>query len=290
MKPPPFDYVRARSIDEVLDVLARHGDEARVIAGGQSLVPMMALRLSRPAVLVDLNGVSGLAGIAPHGGALRVGAMTRQVQVLADPQVERLLPGLARATSLVGHHQTRNRGTIGGSIALADPAAENPAFALALDAGIELQSSRGARTLPATGFFSSAYVTEIASDEIVAAIHYPLWGAGTTIAVDEIMRRRGDFALVGMVAALHRDGAGVIDKAGIAWFGLTSEPTRAGELERALVGRRADGLDAAELAQVAMAGIEPREDAQASAAYRRTAGINLAARVLHAALTGAQSR
>jgi len=284
MKAAAFDYTAPETLDEVLALLAEHGDEARVIAGGQSLVPMMAFRLSRPGLLIDLNKVAGLDTLEAGSDRFRVGAMVRQRQILSDPKVAQHMPALAAATRLVGHHQTRNRGTIGGSVALADPAAENPALALALDAGIVLASRRGERTLPASEFFTGAYTTAIEPDELLVAIDYPVWPQAT-ILVEEVTRRPGDFALTGIVVAIDIKG-GRIDRAGIAWFGMSTEPSRARGAEALLIGRDIAGIDPSAVAQAAIGDVEAKDDVQASADYRRVAGLELATRVITTALKG----
>ncbi len=280
MKPPPFDYVAPTSIDEALEHLSRGGEDARPLAGGQSLVPMLALRLARPSLLVDLNRVTGLAGISHAAGELRIGAMTRQRLILADSLVGRHAPALADATRFVGHEQTRNRGTIGGSISLADPQSEYPAVALALGARIEARSPAGTRRILAEKFFLSPYSTALDRGEIVTALIFPDWGDGTLMHVDEVARRPGDFAMVGLVAALRCDAAGKISRAGLAWFGMAPTPRRAVRAEAALTGAFVSGIDVDAIGHLAVEDTEPWDDVHASAAYRRTVGARVAARSL----------
>ena len=284
MKAAAFDYAAPRSVDEVLGLLAEHGDEARVIAGGQSLAPMMAFRLSRPSLLIDLNRVDGLDGLAARPDGFTVGAMARQRTLLTAAAVTEHMPALAAATRLVGHYQTRNRGTIGGSIALADPAAEHPALALALSATIQLASRRGTRAAAASDFFTGAYTTAIAPDELIVAIDYPRWAGEAAVVVDEIARRPGDFALTGLAAAVRRDRAGRIDRAGLAWFGMSSEPAKASAAEAMLLGGDPQAIDLVAVARQAVDEVEPKDDVQASASYRRAAGLELALRVIGKAL------
>lgn len=283
MKPPPFDYVAPETLEEALDVLAEHGDEAQPLAGGQSLVPMLSLRVARPSVVVDLQKIAELKGISANG-ALRLGAMTRQKEVLDSDGVRQVLPALAAATWLVGHYQTRNRGTIGGSISLGEPAAENPAFALALDAELELSSKRGTRTVKTSDFYTGPYMTERADDELLTAITYRP-AANARIAVDEVAQRRGDFALSGLVAYVEENG-GVIADARIAWFGMGSQPLRAPQVEAALKGQTLSGLDLAGLGELALADTDPLEDVHATADYRRDAGRALFRRVMSKIIEG----
>ena len=270
MKPPPFDYVAPETLEEALSVLAEHGDEAQPLAGGQSLVPMLSLRIARPSVILDLNRVAALKGIAAEGSALRLGAMTRQAAVLANATVRQTLPGLQEAVNFVGHFQTRNRGTIGGSISLGEPAAENPAFAVALDADLELQSSAGSRMVRASDFYSGPYTTARTDTELLTAITYRP-PANARIGTLEISQRRGDFALAGLVACLPVSG-GTISDARLCWFGMGSQPLRARSAEAALEGASIASLDLAALADLALHDTDPNDDTHATAAYRHEAG------------------
>jgi len=284
MKPPAFDYVVAKSADDAVARLAEFGEDARVIAGGQSLVPMLALRLARPSVLVDINRVAELSGTKVEGSNLRIGAMTRQNTIMRDPLVGKHAPALAAATRLVGHHQTRNRGTIGGSLALGEPASEYPATSVALGAQIEVKSKGGSRTIPARDFFEAAYTTALKPGEMISSVIFPHWPEGTVMAVDEIARRPGDFALTGIIVALAIDNGGKITRAGIAWFGMAQTPCAAVQAEKALLGQAAAKLDIPAIAALAVADTEPWDDIHASGAYRRIVGGRLAARVIKKAL------
>lgn len=284
MKPPAFDYVVAKSVDDAVARLAEFGEDARVIAGGQSLVPMLALRLARPSVLVDINRIADLAGTRADAAGLRIGAMTRQNTIMKDPLVGKHAPALAAATRLVGHHQTRNRGTIGGSLALGEPASEYPATSVALGAQIELKSATGTRVVAAREFYEAAYTTVIKPGEMINAVTFPNWPEGTVMAVDEVARRPGDFALTGIIVALAIDNGGKITRAGIAWFGMAQTPCAAVQAEKALVGQAAAKLDVAAIAALAVADTEPWDDIHATAAYRRLVGERLAARVIRKAL------
>ena len=278
MKPPPFDYHAPDSLDEALDLLNEYGDEAQPLAGGQSLVPMLALRVSRPAVIVDLRLLRDLRGLAADGAELRLGAMTRQAELLASPDVAATLPALADAVRLVGHFQTRNRGTIGGSIALGEPAAENPAFALALDAELELRSAEGSRTVAASEFYTGPYMTARADTELLTAIRYRP-APGARIGVEEVAQRRGDFALSGLVANLEVAGDRIAS-ARLAWFGMGATPLRAPSAEAALAGADIATLDLEEIAQLAVGDSDPLDDAHATIAYRCQAGRTVLTRLL----------
>ena len=258
-----------------------YGDEAKPLAGGQSLVPMLAMRLARFDHLIDLNAVRELAGVEHTGAGLRIGAMTRQVAVGDDPLVAGHAPLLALATPHIGHFQIRNRGTLGGSLSHADPAAEYPAVAAALDAQLEVASVRGTRLIEATEFFEGAFATGLDGDELLVAATFPAWDGPSGFAFEEVARREGDFALVGAAVGIGVDAAAVIRRAAIALLGVGGAPVRAVEAESALVGRQAGaGLDHADVGRLALAGAEPTGDAHASASYRRRVGAVIVARAV----------
>ena len=263
-------------------MLAEYGDDARPLAGGQSLVPMLAMRLARFAHLIDLNGVQELVGVERGGNELRIGAMTRQAAVGGDPLVASHAPLLALATPHIGHFQIRNRGTVGGSLAHADPAAEYPAVATALEAQLEVASVRGTRLLGAAQFFEGAFTTALDGDELVVAARLPAWDGPSGFAFEEVARREGDFALVGAAAGIGVDAAGIVQRAAIAVLGVGGAPVRANEAESALVGCRAGGndLDVAAIGRLALAGSEPTDDIHASASYRRRVGAVVVARAV----------
>ena len=283
MKPAPFDYVAPTTIEQACQVLADAGGGATVLAGGQTLMPLLNLRMSQPFVLLDINKVEALKGVSRTEGATRVGPVTRQCEALASAELARELPVLVQALSHVGHHQTRNRGTIGGSIALGEPAAEMPATAVALGALIEARSVRGTRRIPAREFYLGPYMNVLEPDELVTAIDYPDWPAGHITLFREVAQRPGDFALVGMVGALALEG-GKIARAGIAWFGMGPTPIAAVRAEQALLGMGIDGIDPQALAELAVADTAPFDDHHASAEYRRTVGRRIFARTLGEAL------
>jgi len=262
VKPPPFDYRRPDSLAEALAVLAEAGDEARPLAGGQSLVPLLAMRLARPSLLVDLRRLPELRGIEAGGGALRVGAMTREAELERASGVP---PVVAAALPHVGHFQIRSRGTVGGSLAHMDPAAEWPALALLLDAELEAASVRGRRAIAAADFALGPLTTALAPDELLVSL--TVRDAGGPFGFAEVERRPGDFALVG--AACHR-GRVVV-------FATGGRPQRLARCEAYL---REGGEPGAELRALAEAEIEATGDLHASAAYRRRVGARLVERAV----------
>jgi aerobic carbon-monoxide dehydrogenase medium subunit len=283
MKPAPFDYVAPTTIDEACAALAEAGGGATVLAGGQTLMPLLNLRMSQPFILVDINNIADLKGIARADGCVRIGPMTRQCEALASETLARNLPVLVQATSHVGHHQTRNRGTVGGSIALGEPAAELPATAVALGATIEACSTRGTRQIPADEFYLGPYMTTLEADELVTGITFPDWPTGHISLFREVARRPGDFALVGMVGALSVE-AGKIARVGLAWFGMGPTPVRAKAAERMLLGQSLERINPQAVAESAVADTAPFDDHHASAEYRRTVGTRIFASTLRDAL------
>jgi carbon-monoxide dehydrogenase medium subunit len=283
LKPAPFAFHAARSRPEALEALSRWGDDAKVLAGGQSLVPMLALRLARFAHLVDLNRADDLAGVRREDGWLSVGAMTRQRHLERHTELGRTVPLLARATPLIGHFQVRNRGTLGGSISHADPASEYPAVALALDATMRLDNAGSSRLVGARDFFVSTWTTCLAPDELLCEVRFPVWEGPCGFSIREVARRRGDFALVGVAGGLRLDPAGRLCGAALCAFGVGPTPVRAPEAEAALAGQPADALgppELEELGHLAASGLEPVDDVHASASYRRSVAATLARQVL----------
>jgi aerobic carbon-monoxide dehydrogenase medium subunit len=285
VKPAPFEYVAPDSIEEACEHLAAAGGGATVLAGGQTLLPLLALRMSQPFVLVDINRVRSLIGVAQAAdGGTRIGPMTRQSAVIDDATLARKLPLVATATRHIGHHPIRNRGTIGGSIALGEPAAELPATAVALGAVVELRSVRGTRRVAAADLYLGPYSTAIESDELLVAIDFPDWPSDSITLFRELAPRPGDFALVGLTGALSvRDGR--VARAGLAWFGMGPTPIKARQAEAALIGRALDELDGDALAELAIKDTAPFDDHHASAEYRRTVGRRLFARTLKEAIS-----
>jgi carbon-monoxide dehydrogenase medium subunit len=283
MKPPKFDYHAPTTLEEAIALLGRYGGDAKVLAGGQSLMPLLNFRLSRPAALVDLNRVEGLAGIREADGWVSFGAMTRQRTVEFSPVVARRLPLLREATRWVGHLPIRSRGTIGGSIAHADPAAEYPAILVALDGEVRVRGPRGERRVAAGDLFVTYLTTSLAPEEILTEVRLPAMPEGAGWAFEEFSRRHGDFALVGIAATLVRDGARC-RTARLAAAGVGPGPIRLRDAEAIL---ERDGLDAAALAAAAERAAElvrPDSDIHASAEYRRHLTRVLTERALRRAL------
>jgi carbon-monoxide dehydrogenase medium subunit len=284
MKSAPFDYVAPAAISEALDVLAEAGGGATVLAGGQTLMPLLALRMSQPFILVDINRLAEFRGVSHTADSTRIAAGTRQAVALADADLKSAQPVFNLALGHVGHHQTRNRGTIGGSVALGEPAAEMPATAVALGAELEIHSrDRGVRRIKAEEFYFGPYMTALEPDELLTAIHYPRWPAGSVTVFREVAQRPGDFALVGLVGAVHVEN-GKVARAGLAWFGMGPTPIKARQAEAGLIGMSLDRIDARGLAELAVADTEPFDDHHATAHYRRTVGRRVFARTLAEAL------
>jgi CO/xanthine dehydrogenase FAD-binding subunit len=269
MKPPRFDYVLPRGVEEALSVLAQHGERAKVLAGGQSLVPLLNFRLVRPAYLVDLNDIAGLGGIRVADGRLCIGAMTRQRAVETSALVRERCPLLAEAMPQIGHTQIRNRGTIGGSLAHADPAAELPAVVAALGGELVLQSARGRRVLTPEQFFVGYLTTAAEPDELLVEVLLPVAPPRTGSAFLEVSRRHGDFALVGVAVTLTVDEAGVCTAGAIALTGVGPTPVVAREAARALVGVRPVAAAFEEAGRRVAAGVTPDGDLHASSEYRK---------------------
>jgi carbon-monoxide dehydrogenase medium subunit len=267
LKARAFSYSRPATIAEALDAFAAAGGEASYIAGGQSLVPALALRLQAPEMLIDIAHIEDLRGVSLEDGWLRIGALTRHAEALTDPLIARHAPLLAEAAPHVAHPAIRNRGTLGGSVALADPASEFPAMMLALGAEIEIASLEGRRRIPADDFFLDLYQTAIEPGELLVALHIPATRAGQRWAFGEMARRRGDYAIVGagIGIAIERD---MVAEARIAFFSVGSTPLRIKGAEAALIGRVLD-KDAILVAQAALAGdLDPPDDAQVPTAMR----------------------
>ena len=277
MKPAPFEYCAPTSLDEAIDVLARHGDAAKVLAGGQSLVPMLNMRLVRPSVLISLRHVPALDDVAVTDGWTRIGSMARQRAVEEDPAVRGACPLLSEALGLVAHPAIRNQGTIGGSVVHADPAAEVPAVLVALQGTVTLVSTRGRRTMPADEFFRGPLTTAAEPDELLAEVAFGPLGAPGLVsgwAVEEMSRRHGDFALAGAVVALARDADRRIADARIALFGVEDRPTRRPTAEAALRGTRGEPAALSDAAALAVRDVRALEDLHASAGLRaQLAGV-----------------
>ena len=266
MKPAPFDYVAPRTLDEAVAALADGGSDAKVLAGGQSLVPLMNFRLARPSLLVDLNRIAELAYITPRAGGLAFGAMTRQAAVERHPNLATTQPLLAEAIRWVGHPAIRSRGTFGGSLAHADPAAELPAVTVCLDAVMRVMGPKGRREASAADFFQGYLTTALAPDEILEEVWLPPLPPRTGQAWLEFARRHGDFALVGVAASISVDGDSV-SEARLALIGVDARPVRPREAETLLIGGTLDERVGA-AADAVRSVIEPEADIHATREYR----------------------
>jgi CO/xanthine dehydrogenase FAD-binding subunit len=269
MKPPPFDYMDPRSLDEAVGLLAEHGDEGKILAGGQSLVPLLNFRLAQPSVIVDVNRVLELSYLRRSNGRLRIGAMCRQTRLEQSPVAREGWGLLGDALALVAHPQIRNRGTVGGSAAHADPAAELPVAFSALEARFMARSSRGERVLDADEFFVTHLTTALDPDELLVEVEVPPVAEGTGHAFTEYSRRHGDFALGGAAVLYTKNGDGTCTDARIAMLGAADTPLRAREAEAALRGQKLDDDVAAEAAELAARDIEPTGDIHGSSSYRK---------------------
>jgi carbon-monoxide dehydrogenase medium subunit len=267
VKPAPFAYKRARSLDEGVALLGEHKD-ARLLAGGQSLIATLNMRLSAPSVLIDINGISGLDGIAEKNGTVEIGTLVRHAQAERSDLVARLVPLIARAMPHIGHAAIRNRGTLGGSIAFADPAAELPACLMALDGEVEATGPKGKRTIKVQDFFKGLFETALGPQELLTAIRIPAATKDTRVGFAELARRHGDYAIVGLAASARGDGKDLKDVR-LSFFGVGDTPSRARKAEDALASGDVD-------AAVAALDLEPHDDTMATAAAKKhLAGVLL---------------
>jgi CO/xanthine dehydrogenase FAD-binding subunit len=289
MKLPHVDYEAPTTVSEAVQLLAEHLDEASVLAGGQSLIPLMALRLARPAVLIDINGIAEMSGVSAADGWVAIGAMTREYVAEESRTVADAVPLLAAALPLVGHEAIRSRGTIGGSLAHADPAAELPAVARALDAEFVLRAQSGERVVPATEWFQGYLTTSRRPGELLVEVRFPAARPGTGISFTEVARRHGDFAIVGLAVSLTLSGEAISD-ARLAFAGVSDVPVRAAGAEALLAGERPspDLFDAA--ARRAAGDIDPPADLHGSSGYRKQVAAALVRRGLRAAADSAYER
>jgi carbon-monoxide dehydrogenase medium subunit len=267
VKPAPFAYHKARSLDDAVALLAANKD-AKLLAGGQSLIATLNMRLSAPPMLIDINGIGGLDGIALEDGMVKIGALVRHAEAQRSDVIAQHAPLIARAMPHIAHVAIRNRGTLGGSIAFADPAAELPACLLALDGEVEATGPKGKRIIKAGDFFKGLFETALAADEMLTAIRVPAADKATRVGLAELARRHGDYAIVGLAACARASGKGLSDVR-LAYFGVGDTPVRATETEAAL--EKGD-VDAA----VAALDLDPQDDVQATAAVKKhLAGVVL---------------
>lgn len=290
MKPPPFEYRAPRTPDEAIAMLAEHGDGAKALAGGQSLVPILNFRLAHPTVLVDLNGVAGLDRIGHDAATDEVvfGAMVRQIDAERSPLIKARCSLLVEALGYIGHRAIRNRGTIGGSLAHADPAAEIPLILAALDGRAKVAGPRGERWLSAADLYISYLMTALEPDELLVEARFPALRSGQRWGFEEFSRRHGDFAIVATAVVLGIDSDGTIERPAVAVAGGGPTPIRAGDAELALLGRRPTERLLAEAAALAAAACEAEADIHASAEYRRALIATLVERALARAVRPAE--
>jgi aerobic carbon-monoxide dehydrogenase medium subunit len=286
MKLPPVDYEAPGTLSEALDLLAEHQDEASVLAGGQSLIPLLALRLAQPTVLIDINGVEGLSGVSRTNGWVTIGATTREYVAEESQTIAESVPLLAAALPLIGHEAIRSRGTVGGSLAHADPAAELPAVARALDAEFVVQGPDGERVVPAADWFEGYLTTSRGPDELLTEVRFLAARPGTGTSFQEVARRHGDFAMVGLATSVTLN-SGTITDARLAFAGVSDVPARATAAEELLEGQRPTAELFDEAARAAAAGIDPPSDLHGSAEYRKKVAAALVRRGLREAVGNA---
>ncbi|EGF33068.1 Carbon monoxide dehydrogenase medium chain [Oxalobacteraceae bacterium IMCC9480] len=286
MKSPSFDYIKPASLNDVFALLAQHGDGGRIIAGGQTLLATLNMRLSEPQILIDINGVPGLSGISLQENCVRIGAMTRHSEIEESSLIAQHMPLLAMTAPHIAHKAIRNKGTLGGSIAFADPAAEWPCCVVALDALIVMASKRGLRRVKAIDFFLELYTTAMDADEIIVACEFPLMTATTRCAFDELARRQGDYAIVGL-AAVVRVEQQTLNDLRLVFLGMGNIPVRAYAAEAALEGKVLTAQTLA-AAKMALAGeLHPVADLYNSGPMKRHLGAVMLGRLLEKLITGA---
>jgi carbon-monoxide dehydrogenase medium subunit len=284
MKLPAFEYACPATLAEAVALLASHDGEAKALAGGQSLMPMMAFRVAQPSLLVDLRKLSDLKGIRISDEGVRLGALVRWRDIQDDLRLMAAHPLLKAAIAHVAHYQIRNRGTVGGSIAHADPAAEMPGVAVTCEAEIAVAGKSGARTIKAADFFLGALTTALEPDEIITEVRLPHWPAGRRFGFQEFARRRGDFAMAGIALFYDTDEGGKAQNAHVGVIGVGDRPRRLAGAEAALNGRAIDEATIVKAGEAASAEVEPQDDIHASAAYRRALTGTLVERALQHAM------
>jgi aerobic carbon-monoxide dehydrogenase medium subunit len=283
VKAAPFTYHRPASLDDALALLAEYGDDAKVLAGGQSLVPLMALRMGKPEHVVDIGAVPGLDQIAVHDdGAVSIGAMVRHEQAKRSPEIARYAPLIRDTMPWVAHRAIRTQGTVVGSIAHADPAAEMPAVVLATGATMVATSTSGRREIAADGFFEGYLDTSLRSDEILTEVVFPAWPTNAVGSMVEVARRHGDYALVGLATKLVIDGDTITDAA-LSFFGVASTAVRVSVAEETLIGSPANAETFAAVAKIASTELQPPRDIHGTSAYRKHLAATLTVRGLEAA-------
>jgi carbon-monoxide dehydrogenase medium subunit len=280
--PPAFDYHAPRTVGEAIALLSSLGDDAKLLAGGHSLLPMMKLRFAQPGALIDINRIPELRGISEAGGVIRIGAMTTENELIASPLLQKHLPLLPEAALLIADPQVRNRGTIGGDIAHGDPGNDHPAIAMALDASFELQGPKGTRQVKAVDFFHGTYMTALAEDEILTAILVAPFAAGTGYAYQKLKRKTGDWATAGAAVILRMAG-GVVSHASIGLTNVAPTALRASAAEAALVGHPLTEATISLAASAVRSICDPAEDLRGDAEYKTAMAAEMTKRAIRAA-------
>ncbi len=280
MKLPPFDYACPTTLPEAVQLLSAPGGDAKPIAGGQSLVPMLAFRLAQPTLLVDLRKLADLRGIKISQKGVTLGAMVRWREIEDDERLETAHPLLKAAVAHIAHYQIRNRGTVGGSLAHADPAAEMPGIAITCDAEIAVVGKAGARVIQAADFFQGALTTALTADEIIVEVRLPAWPPERRWGFEEFARRRGDFAMAAAAVFYDQNDNGTAREAHVGVVGVADRPLRLASVEAVLNGRTVDAAAIAEAEAAASAAVDPQDDIHASAAYRRALAGTMVERAL----------
>jgi carbon-monoxide dehydrogenase medium subunit len=288
VKPAAFAYHRPQTVSDALGLLATLGDDVKLLAGGQSLGPMMNLRVARPAHLIDINDLSELDSVKVHHDRIEIGSLVRHHQLANDPQIAAACPVLSAAAASIGHYAIRQRGTLGGSLAHADPAAQLPLIAVLLDADIRIGSRQASRTVDARSFFVSSLVTELAEDEMITAIEFPLAAGRSGWGIEIFSQRQGDFAIVSVAATVGLSATGLVESLRVAVGGAGVVPIRLREFALPAAGRSADHGWCEEVGSAAAAAVTADDDVRIPAAYRRELAATLTARVLAAALQRAE--
>ena len=283
MKPAPFRYIAASSLEQALALKAQHGDEAKFLAGGQSLIPAMNFRLARPTILIDINGIESLAGVRPSEATTRVGPLTRYRALQRDAAFAGLFPLIGEALPHIAHPQIRNRGTIGGNLSHADPASELPAITVALRARFHVQSATRARSIEASDFFVSALTTDLEPDEMLTEIELPLQRPRTGSCFMEVARRRGDFAIVGVAAQITLDDHRACSDIRLAFCGVGDTPVDASPAASMLIGQSPTDNTFRDVAASVQTMIEPSGSVHATADYQRHLAGVLTKRALRTA-------
>ena len=280
MIPPSFEYLRPKSISEAIQMLQQHGDDAKILSGGQSLIPMMKLRLARPGILIDINRIAGLSHIKEEGGFLKIGGLTREAELESSPLVRSKYPILADTTHVIADPQVRNLATVGGNLAHGDPANDHPATMIALGAQVLANGPKGERVIPIEDFFVSLFTTALKPDEILTEIRVPIPQARSGGAYQKLERKVGDFATAAVAVQLTLDAQGACQKAGIGLTNVGATPIKARKAESSLQGKKLDDAAIAEAAQLAADQAEPGADLRGPAEYKKGLVKELARRAL----------